>query len=266
MKRFLSSCIVALMVVSMLPTTGLAQTPAAAATPDPFALPVNLRIIRIREGNGFDFARLGPGSLARVNQYLIDDGQILTETSPSLREWFTELRIEDMYISYVILAPEGEAAADAGITVDIRLITFPDGASAEAMVPASIDILNEQAEEDPNASQDISAMEDLPQHEQVITGVTGMDPSFDVQTGAQGLFRVPFTRFIAQDGTIVASVKVTSLDPAFNDAAARELLAAQLECLAADVFCDPVRLPGGIDYAPATPTASPVAVTSPVRR
>jgi hypothetical protein len=111
----------------------------------------------------------------------------------------------------------------------------------------------EQQVEGPKFAQDIVAIEDVPGHDEAIIGVTGTDVYYGVVTGDPAAFRAPFTRFIAQSGTTVASVKVTSLDPAFNDALARHLLTEQLACLATDSPCVPITLPSGMDFSPATP-------------
>ncbi len=140
------------------------------------------------------------------------------------------------------------------------MLTFPDDDHAAAAVPASFDVLLRQAEENPSASQGITKHPDPPDHDQAIIGVTGVDLGFNTRTGAQGEFLVPFTRFIAQEGNMVASIKVTSADEAFNDAVARELLSDQLACLMTNEFCQPVPIPAGITYQPGTPVASPVAV------
>ncbi len=254
MKRFLSILLAGLIAFSALPA--VAQTPVATA--NPFALPANLRVLRIRAGNGFDYLRIRDGGLAYVNSDLVDDGLSRVPVPKWLETWYTDMRVLDQYMTYVMMVPE-DVAITSGVVIDIRLLTFPDDAHAAAAVPASFDVLLQQADEFPAASQEITKLPDPPDHYQAIIGVTGVDPGFNIRTGAQGEFVLPFTRFIAQEGNIVASVKVTSADQAFNDAVARELLSDQLACLTANEFCQPVPIPG-VPYQPGTPVASPVAV------
>lgn len=264
MKRPLLSHLVALVLVLLasgpvLPA--VAQTPVASpvATADPFALPANLRILRVHAGNGFDFMRTDDGGLAYLSGDLVDDGLSTVPVPQWLETWYTDMQVRDHYFTYAVMVPE-DAADTTVIVIDIRLLSFPDHEAAAAAVPASFDVLLRQAEEDPAASQAIVRHPDPPAHAGAIIGVTGTDLAVNVTPGVQGAFvTLPFTRFIAQDGEMVASVKVISADESFNEAVARELLAAQLDCLAMNEFCVPVPLPGGVPFAPATPVASPVA-------
>lgn len=269
MKRTLLSYLAALAVLlaafgPVLPA--MAQTPVAspAATADPFALPANHRILRIRAGNGFDYLRLDGGGLAYLNGDLVDDGLSRVPVPQWLETWYTDMRVVDQYFTYVVMVPD-DVAATTGVIVDIRLLSFPDHDAAAAAVPATFDVLLRQAEENPTASQGITMHPEPPDHDQAIVGMTGIDLAFNLQTGAQGEFVVPFTRFIAQSGAMVASIKVTSADEAFNDAVARALLDAQLGCLAVNDFCQPVPLPTDVPFAPGTPVATPVAAR-PIRR
>lgn len=263
MKRMMPQYLATLVVLCLTATLMLpagAQTPVAspAATSDPFALPANLRILRIRAGNGFDYLRLDGGGLAYLNADLVDDGLSRVPVPQWLETWYTDMGVMDQYMTYVIMVPE-DATTPTGVIIDIRLLTFPDDAHSAAAVPATFDVLLRQAEENPAASQGITMYPAPPDHDQAIIGVTGFDPGFNTQNGAQGEFVAPFTRFIAQEGNMVASIKVTSADEAFNDAIARELLSDQLACLTANEFCQPVPVPA-VPYQPGTPVASPVAV------
>lgn len=263
MKRTLLSRLAALAIICLASAPVLsatAQTPVASpiATADPFALPANLRILRIHAGNGFDYLRLEDGRLAYVNGDLVDDGLSTVPVPQWLETWYTDMRVVDHYMAYVAMVSDASAASDV-IMIDIRLLSFPDHDAAAGAVPATYDVLLRQAEEDPRASQGIDMLPDLPENDGAIIGVTGTDPSLDPRTGAQSLFTVPFTRFIAQQGAIVASVKVASADAAFNDVVARELLATQLDCLMADELCPPVPIPADVTYEPGQPVATPAA-------
>jgi hypothetical protein len=97
-------------------------------------------------------------------------------------------------------------------------------------------------------------------HDPSVIEVTGLDASPNGASDSQEPASVPFTRLIAQRGAMVTTVKVTSADPAVNEAIARDLLAAQLGCLAAGNACVPVALPAGVEFPPGTPVASPVAM------
>jgi hypothetical protein len=270
MKRPLLSHLAALVIFLLASGPALpamAQTPAASpvATADPFALPATHRILRIYAGNGFDFLRTDDGQLAYLSGDLVDDGLSTVPVPQWLEDWYTDMQVLDHYFTYAVMAPE-DTVEPTGIIVDIRLLSFPDHDAAGAAVPASFDLLMRQAEEDPSASQGITMHPDVPPHDGAIIGVTGSDLIFNVMPGVQGEFvTAPFTRFIAQDGAMVASVKVISPDESFNEAVAQELLAAQLDCLAVKGACAPVPLPAGIPFAPATPVASPVAVMPPAR-
>lgn len=258
MTRFLSLLLAGLMALSALAAN--AQTPVAwpIVTEHPFQLPANLLVLRIRAGNGFDYLRLDGGGLAYLNADLVDNGLSRVPVPQWLETWYTDMRVMDQYMTYVVMVP-GQTEAPTGVIIDIGLLAFPDSAHAAAAVPASFDVLLRQANENQAASQEITRLPDPPAHDQAIIGVTGVDPSFNIRTGAQGEFTVPFTRFIAQQGAMVASVKVTSADETFNDAVARALLADQLACLTANEFCQPVPVPADVPYAPGTPIASPVA-------
>ena len=265
MKRTLLSHLAALVVICLacapvFPAT--AQTPVAtpAATADPFVLLANHRILRIRAGNGFDYLRLEGGGLAYLNGDLVDDGLSRVPVPQWLETWYTDMRVVDQYFTYVVMVPE-DATVPTAVIIDIRLLSFPDHDAAAAAVPATFDVLIRQAQENPTASQGITMHPDPPDHDQAIIGMTGIDLSFNPQGG----FVVPFTRFIAQEGAIVASIKVTSPDEGFNDAVARDLLTAQLACLAVNDFCQPVPLPTDVPFAPGTPVATPIAA-GPVRR
>lgn len=260
MKRILLSFLVMLLASGTVPAA--AQTPVTGAVPaDPFALPANHLILRMTAGNGFDYLRLDGGALAYVNGDLVDEGLSRVPVPQWLETWYTDMRVVDLYFSYVVMVPEDPGPLSA-VIVDIRLLSFPDVDAAAAAVPGSFDVLQRQADEIPDASKEITLHPNPPGHDEAIIGVTGVDPSLNLATGALGEYQVPFSRFIAQDGAMVASIKVTSADAAFNDAVARELLAAQLACIAADAPCTPVSLPAGIDFMPATPVASPVAIRS----
>lgn len=260
MKRTLLSHLTALVIICLAsaPTlTAVAQTPAASrtATPDPFVLPANHRIVRIREGNGFEYLRLHQAGIAYADGDLVDEGLSTVPVPPSLEQWYTALQMEDMYFSYAIMVPEGENGVAGAIAVDIRLMSFEDGDAAGVMVPASVGVLIQQAGVSPTASRDLALIDDVPDHDEAIIGITGTDPAVDTRPPV----RAPFSRFIAQHGTIVASVKVSGADEALNDAVARELLAAQLACLEERGVCVPVPLPAGTADQPGTAVASPVA-------
>lgn len=262
MTRFLSTCLAALVLLSASGLAAMAQTPVATA--DPFMLPINQLVLRIREGNGFRYVTDDSGVIAYDNGPLVTDGGSHPVVPESIAALYTDLGVQDLYYAFAALTSEDQAGVGNIVVVDIRLTTFPDAAGAARLVDSSLDLLVEQAETNPNASRDIAAITDLPDHDQAIMGATGTDPAGGIRPS---MFRDPFTRFIAQAGAVTASVKVASPDQAFNDAVARELLAAQLECLAAEGVCVPVPLPAGVSFTPGTPEplATPVTVTAPGR-
>lgn len=272
MKRLSHACLAALVVLLLAwgPATPVtAQTPVASpvATPDPFTLPVNHLLLRIHEGNGWEYMTGPSGILMYVNDYAIRHGEVFGEMPPDLAEMYSELDTRHLYSMTVIVAPVGFPAGQdgqSGVMIETRLTTFADGDAAARLVHNSPDLLADQSPNVPGAGG-IEPIAEVPEHDEAIVGVTGMAPSVVLATGEQSGYPVPYTVYIAQHGTTVASVKVTSLDPTFNDVAARELLAAQLACVEANVFCQPVPIPADVPYEPATPVASPVAVR-PVNR
>jgi len=252
MKRILSACLVLVLLVSHgMPAA--AQTPVA--TPDPFALPVNHLLLRITEGNGYEYLIDETGVLVYGNVYLVRHGEIPEDIPPGLEDIYTRLGVQHIYYMYVVMMPEDRAAdsaQDVGITIEMRLITLEDGDSAAELVALYPDIIAD-------AGEAPSMIPDPPEHDGAIVGVTGMEPYINLASGRPTDIEVPYARFIAQHGTTVASAKVSGLDPTFNDAVARELLSAQLGCLEANEFCVPMPLPGDIPYEPGTPVASPAA-------
>lgn len=256
MKRIVWACVVLLLIVPGMPST--AQTPVA--TPDPFALPVNLLVLRMREGNGYHYVRDQSGTLLYENGYLVRDGETATTVPPAFADLYEDHAVRDLYDAYTSMVPDEEMTEPTiGIAIQVRLATVPDGDMAGRLVEASPAFFTRMSRAGDRFSQDITVMTDLPDHHEAITGFTGTDQYYGLVNGNAAL-RVPFARFIAQHGTMVASVKVTSPDPAFNDAIARELLSAQLACIEADQFCVPVPIPAGTPYEPGTPVASPAAV------
>lgn len=246
-----------------------AQTPVAtpAVTPDPFMLPVNHLVLRITEGNGFSYVRDATGGPYYDNIHIIDDGVFPDDLPAFLADIYTDVGMQDMYYMYVSLIPDAPFLQPRGlpITVEMRLITVADGDSAARLVEVYPDILRPPLTPgEPPA--EITVIADPPAHDEAIVGVTGRDPYFDIDTGEPVGIEVPYARLIAQAGTIVASAKVTSTDPAFNDAVARQLLAAQLDCLTAEGVCVPIALPAGVPYEPAPPVASPVAIMPETRQ
>lgn|SRR5690606_1266729 len=236
----------------------LAAAQAPVARPDTFALPINLLVLRMSEGNGFDYVQNPSGSLVYENLYLVDDGVVHDDILSPTRDWYEDHDIQDIYLAYVRLSPEGTTNDSSGLAVQIRLATLPDAEAAARLVPDTLVQMFLQQFDGPSFAQDVISMQDVPLHDQAIIGVTGTDRYYGVISGDPAEFRAPFVRFIAQQGTMVASIKVTSLDPSFNDAVARELLSAQLECLREDQFCVPVPVPAGIPYDPMAPfTRSP---------
>jgi hypothetical protein len=260
MKRMLSTFV--LLIAFLFPVTSQAagvwaQTPVATA--DPFTLPINQLILRITEGNGYAYARNPSGALVYENVYMVDDGVVDDDILPATRTWYEDHDVQDLYLAYVRLYPEEAKQDTSGVAIQIRLATLPDTGAAARLVPDALVLMFEQQFEGPTFAQDIAPIEDVPDHDEAIIGVTGTDVYYGVVTGEPTGFRAPFTRFIAQSGTTVASIKVTSLDPAFNDALARELLMEQMACLAVDTPCLPIPLPSGLELIPATPSPSPNA-------
>lgn len=255
MKRFLSTCLITFMVLSAFPGRGMAsQTPVA--TPDPFTLPINLLIVRIAEGNGFAYMTDASGAPSYQNRYVVNDGKVLHDIPTALRTWYSMHNVQDLYMAVARVAPENQVTEsnEIGVLIDVRVATFPDSGAAAGLVDDTFRFLSEQAQQDRDGVRDVTPIADLPAHGEAITGMTG--------TQAHAGRQVPFTRIIAQHGTMVASVKIASLDEAFNDAVAREILSAQLACLSADTFCVPIQVPADADFTPGTPMASPVAVTA----
>lgn len=258
MKRFLSISLTVILISTFWVSDAQTNAQTPVATPDPFALPVNLLLLRIREGNGYEFMTNEAGQLDYDNTYLIRDGVMPRDIPPDLGDVYTELGLQDMYYMQVALSQEDAASSLDGqtsISVETRLTTLQDGESAARLVGIYPDLLADQAQDDDSGS--ISVMKDPPVHDQAIIGVTGIDRPSSLTTGEPTGVAMPYARFIAQHGATVASVKVSSLDVGFNDSVARELLTAQLGCIEADEFCVPVALPALADN-PAT--ASPVAV------
>lgn len=249
MKRIDWACIVLLLITPV--TSASTQTPVA--TPDPFALPVNLLVLRIREGNGYGYVRDQSGAPLYGNGYLVRDGEIATTVPPPFADFYEDHEVHNLYDAYTIMVQDEEITEPSiSIAVQVRLATVPDGDMAGRLVDASPAFFTHLSGAGDRFSQDIIVMTDLPDHDEAITGFTGTD-QYDGLVNGDAAFRMPFTRFIAQHGTIVASIKVTGPDPAFNDAVARELLAAQLACIAADQFCVPVPLPSNVPFEPGTP-------------
>lgn len=252
MKRFLSTCLITFMVLSAFPGRGMAsQTPVA--TPDPFTLPINLLIVRIAEGKGFAYMTDASGAPSYQNRYVVNDGKVLHDIPTALRTWYSMHNVQDLYMAVARVAPESRTAEsnEIGVLIDMRVATFPDSGAATRIIDDSFRFRSEQSQQDRDGVRGLAPITNLPAHGEAITGMTGTQD----HAGRQ----VPFTRIIAQHGTMVTSVKITSLDEAFNDAVAREILSAQLACLAAETFCVPIQVPAGAGYVPGTPMASPVA-------
>jgi hypothetical protein len=255
MKRVVSTWVLLLVLFS--PFSGsspgaVAQIPVATA--DPFALPINHRILRMTEGNGYAYATNLRGGLVYENVFIVNDGVVHEDILDTTRAWYEDHDIQDLYLTYTRMFPDDMKRDTSGIAIQIRLATLPDTDAAAQLVPDTLVLMFMQQREGPGFAQEIVSMEDVPDHDQAIIGVTGTDVYYGVVTGDPAGFRAPFTRFIAQSGTTVASIKVTSLDPLFNDTLARQLLAGQLECLAIDVPCVPTPLPTGMDFEPVLPS------------
>jgi hypothetical protein len=220
-----------------------------------FSLPVNLRILRIRAGNGYVYGTDDSGGIAYRNRYIMDDGEMVSATRTALRVWYHHHGVQDLYISRAELVPEVAAPETLPVIVETRLSTHSTPVDAESMVSDYVDLSR-------GATRDLSPIRNPPEHHGAIVGMIGRGQLDDPIRGGPRRFERSFVRFVAQHDTLVLSVTVASPDPVFNEAVARELLVAQLACLEQNDMCVPLPLPATTETAPG---ASPVAL-APDRR
>ena len=217
-----------------------AQTPAAS--PAPGLQPPDV-ILRVTEGAGYDLVRGPDGEPLMGEGYQYRDGApALDDFSRLTAVFYDDHRVRDVYSASVNLSDDD---LETVITINLRIATFPDAASAESFVADIYDFAVVQGARVPEAPQDLARIEDLPPHDEAIDGWTGTDFYSETATG-EGLYPVPSFRIVAQSGTTVASVNVYGTSAAVTQELTVSLLEAQLACLDATEPCAPIPFPGDV--------------------
>lgn len=181
--------------------------------------------------------------------YQIRSGESQTgELPPRISQFYGDRGVRDIYIFYTNLTSD---QGDTAVTIETRVITFPDGESAESFVIDSFDLVVELAEEFPDTSQDPVLIQDLPDHDEAITGWTATESDSNINTD-EGSLEVSAIRFLAQAGATVASVRIFGTDESIGMPLAETLFAAQISCLRAEAPCEPIPFP---EVDSATPVA-----------
>jgi hypothetical protein len=227
-----------------MPVAAIAQRPDASPPSGPQA--ENL-VLRVEAGAGYQVI-LGPdGEPLTAELYQVRNGKIQGEDFPKLSaDFYTGHHVEDLYLFDIGLSDDD---VESAVTIETRVVTFAEARDAEAFVEDIYDFAVEQAQALPEAPQDLELIDDLPTHDEAITGWTGTDFYVEIATG-EGQYPVPSYRFVAQVGDRVASVKIYGNSEVVSQGLAEYVLDAQLACLAADEPCQPIPFPGDVSATP----------------
>ncbi|CAN5762034.1 hypothetical protein BH20CHL3_BH20CHL3_08920 [soil metagenome] len=235
-----------LLIVSMVNTVYL----GAAQTPESSSVDAEQVILRVIEGNDYEVLQTVAGEPVEDELYQIRSGESQTgELPPVLNQFYGDLGVRDIYIFYTSLTSD---RGNSAVTIEMRVTTLPDAESAESFVIDSFDLVVELAREFPETTQNPVLIEELPEHDGAITGWTATESYSNFNTGEGGL-EVSAIRFMAQEGSTVASVRIYGTDQSVGMPLADTLFAAQISCLRADASCEPIPFPA-LDSA--TPVAS----------
>ena len=252
MKRTFLAGVAVILLVSTFGSARLAAAQAtdtsrgAAASP---ALEADQLILRVAAGSGYVVVYTAAGEPLEEEYYQVRSGEIQMENFQALpARFYGSHSVQDVYIFATNLTSNQILTA---VTIETRVITFPDVDSAEAFVMDHFEYVVEQAAAIPEAAQDPEPIQDLPDHDEAIAGWTATQFYSTIDTG-EGSFDVPGIRFVAQAGSSVASVNVLGTDASVDIALAETLLEAQLDCLRADAPCDPIPFPAGDGATPET--------------
>lgn len=238
------------LALALLAPVSSAQTPVAS--PSAGLQPPDV-ILRVEEGAGYE---LVPGMTGKP---LMDEGFQYRDGAPALDDFsrltatfYTDHNVRDVY-SYSTNLTDDDI--ETVVTINTRIVTFPDAASAASFVADIYDFAVVQGARVEGAPKDLARIEDLPPHDEEITGWTETEFYSEIATG-EGLYPVPSYRFVAQVGDRVASVKVYGTSDVVTRQLAESLLTAQLACLRADGPCQPIPFPDDVSATPVANTRS----------
>lgn len=233
--------------------------PLAASAQSP-ATPVEQLTLRLVEGNGYTVLATAEGEPQRDELNQVAAGVFPEAMDPVVIEFYTRTGVQDVYISFVNFVPPGQdpAAEVTATAAEMRVATFATEDGAATYVTDFAQEYPRQAEV-LGTNPEIIPLEDLPDHDGAIFGYSTTEPYNDVDTG-EATGEVATTRILAQQGSAVASAKVSSPDPTLNRLIATELVLAQAACIAADAPCPPTPMP--VEF-PNSPEVSTATVTAP---
>lgn len=229
-----------------------------AALAQALATPVDQLALRVVEGNGYTVLTDMAGTPQQAEQHQVQGGGAFPEGMPQVViDFYTRTGVQDVYITFVNLVPPGQDPAGEVVATaaEMRVLTFAteDGAAT---------YVNDFAQEFPRQAEalgmspDISPMEGLPQRDGAIFGYSTTEVYTDVDTG-EPTDSVWSTRILAQQGSAVASAKVSSPDAMLNARQAIELALVQAGCIAQDIACAPIPLP--VEFPLSEQVSQPVA-------
>lgn len=215
----------------------------SGASAQAFTTPVDQMTLRVVEGNGYTVLTDMAGTPQQGILHQVQAGSFPEAMAPVVIEFYTRTGVRDVYITFVNFIPPGQDPAGEIIAtaVEMRVAIFATEEGAATYV-------NDFAQEFPRQAEalgtnpDITPLEDLPGYNGAIFGYTTTEPYNDVETGAPS-GEVSSTRILAQQGTAIASAKVSGLDIELNGRQALELALTQAECIAQDAPCEPTAIP-----------------------
>jgi hypothetical protein len=184
--------------------------------------------VRLIDGNGYTVTE------ESGSWYVVDGEVVVTTVSPVAIQGFVDFAVQDMYDWRVFLQQAAEYYPSGMFG---KLVTFAD---AEAAAYYTNNMLEEAIKPewaaDPAIGTNAVVLDDLPDHPEALFGF-----QFDSIMSDGGL--LPSVRYLAQVGSLVASITVISQNPDTARAASLSMLDAQLAAIYADQAPVPMAFP-----------------------
>lgn len=234
MSRF--SFVLAVAMVLSLVGTAQAQVSTTLSPQD--------SILRLQEGENWIFALDANGNPQVGDNHQWQNGAPLVEMNPSTQRYYEENQVQEVFASYSSMLPISYSYASTSITMQTRVITFPDAAHAEGYLNVVFESQLETVALGEIEDRQFELIETTPDFEFPLVGWTSVTSFVDSSTGASSGF-ASSVRYHAQIDNVIVSAEASGPFVDFNFDIAFWLLQGQAFCVQQETACAPSTLPMG---------------------
>lgn len=229
MQRILAVCTLALLLI-----TGFTVPAAVAGQTEP--VPIEDTILRITEGEGWNYALDANGQPIESMVPMMTDGEPQLEFAPPVLDLYNQYQLLGAYAWSTDVLPDSYEPIST--TIEIRVMSFASTENAAAFLEVFYDQIMDLSAPEAN----VTAIDPLPDTDLNLLGITSMVDFSNYESG-DSMGMAGSARYLAQIDNSVISVQVTGPLVDYNFDVAFSLLNKQVSCVTSTEVCDPIAMP-----------------------